>query len=377
MYSIRIWIEKIYFSLLKRAGTGSFWASLLLFPLIPLSLLYGFFFLVIRFLKRAKKKRVSNFCVTVGNIVMGGTGKTPLIAKILQEVGDRRALYVTRGYGTHVSYSNPPSIQKSAEVLFASGGDEALLLARRFPLLQFMISGSFGKTESLSSASVQKRIQSEIDWIIMDDGLQHDEIAFDLKIATVDAKNPYGYSWLLPRGLLRTLPSWALPQVDYIILTNCESLDAVLECAIMMEERWKKPVILMKTVLKRFFSTTGEGVALPAQTSIYIISGIAHPERIQWLLEESIDPFRIKGHYKAPDHASFSIEQIASWLAKEREKESNYPAILISTEKDWVRKEDWNLLPLPIFFMEIDYELLANMKSWLECIQKISCSKKK
>ncbi len=376
----RNWIEQHYFSLLAQADKGSLFAKLLLSPLVLLSFLYGIIFQVIKLLKKRRRQTFPTcFIMTVGNIVVGGTGKTPLIAKIVQEISDLGVVYIARGYGCRDAEECPTiDLLQASSVTYERCGDEATLLAKRFPRLDLIMSGRHGKQKAIRSIAENHSIEPTI--VLLDDGLQHDEIDFDLQIVTIDAQNPYGYGWLLPRGVLREYPEWRLPKVDYIVITNCRDSDDAKYLAAHIQNRWNKPVIAVKTVLKRFFSSDGKTVDVPDGSDIYLFSGIANPDRIITLLNKHVDPSRIKGHLTASDHAVLSPNEVTQWLhtcSAVYERRHDNGACLISTEKDWVRSNAWDTLPIPVYFMEIDQEILCGLDVWQECLEKIIQRKKR
>lgn len=156
--------------------------------------------------------------ISVGNIVAGGTGKTPAaiwIAKTLQQAGIRAAILL-RGYGR----------QSGSAVAFVSGstdstigGDEAAMTAIELPGVPVLV-GKDRYTAGLTAIHL-----CDVDAIILDDGFQHRKLVRDLDILTVDATQPFGIGKLLPAGTLRQPPS-ALSRADVILLTRTDLVES-------------------------------------------------------------------------------------------------------------------------------------------------------
>ncbi len=168
-----------------------------------------------------KQKRLSCTVISVGNIVVGGTGKTPAvaaIAKLLQNEGFQVAVLL-RGYRRHSS--EEITVVSNGEDLLCSreeSGDEADMLARQLPNIPIIV----GKQRYLTGKAAIDRFKSNV--LILDDGFQHRQLARDVDILTIDATQPYGTGALLPIGTLRE-PISALQRADIILLTRTDAVD--------------------------------------------------------------------------------------------------------------------------------------------------------
>ncbi|HEX8138356.1 MAG TPA: tetraacyldisaccharide 4'-kinase [Pyrinomonadaceae bacterium] len=158
--------------------------------------------------------------LSVGNITVGGTGKTPLVAWLARRVRaryDKRVCILTRGYGRaderrRVLVSDGTRILADAR----EGGDEPLLLAESLVGSAAVLS----EADRLAAALwAQENLHSEL--FILDDGFQHLRLERDLDIVTVDATNPFGGGRLLPRGRLRE-PLAGLKRAGLIVLTRAD-----------------------------------------------------------------------------------------------------------------------------------------------------------
>jgi len=188
--------------------------------LSPLGGLYGVAMKARRSLYRRGLLRVRKLSVpviSVGNLTMGGTGKTPLVQWIADDLAaaNRRVCILTRGYGRahphdRVIVSNGVEILSDAE----RAGDEALLLAESLKGRAALISDADRGSAALWAI---ENLGSEV--FVLDDGFQNLGLARNLDIVTIDATNPWGNRQLLPAGILRE-PLRELARADCILLTR-------------------------------------------------------------------------------------------------------------------------------------------------------------
>jgi tetraacyldisaccharide 4'-kinase len=142
--------------------------------------------------------------ISVGNLTLGGTGKTPCVEYIARyfRAQGRRVAILSRGYGSH-----------------AGPNDEARALEANLPDVPHLQDAD---RVALAVRAVQE-LGSEV--LILDDGFQHRRLARDLDLVLVDATNPWGYGYLFPRGLLRERPV-ELRRASAVILTRCNQVEA-------------------------------------------------------------------------------------------------------------------------------------------------------
>jgi tetraacyldisaccharide 4'-kinase len=184
--------------------------------LYPLSLLFGVGVAVRRLLYRAGALRVERMpvpVIVVGNITVGGTGKTPLVLWLAQRLLDSglRPGIITRGYrGTERLQEVTPRSDP------AQTGDEALLLARR------ALCPVFAARDRVAAGRALLATYPDCDVLISDDGLQHYRLARDIEIAVVDGERALGNGLLLPAGPLRESKS-RLERVDAVVFNGKQS----------------------------------------------------------------------------------------------------------------------------------------------------------
>ena len=249
--------------------------------LMPLSCAYGAVAAARRYLylKRVRRsKRAARPVVIVGNLSVGGTGKTPLVCWLVARLTERgfKPGIVTRGYGG--SSRNVRLIERSDDPGVV--GDESIVLARRTD-----VPVAAGRDRP---AAAQLLVNAGCDVIVSDDGLQHYAFARDCEIVVVDGDRRFGNGWLLPAGPLRETPA-RLATADAIVVNGGRPL---LEGALGMRLEGKRALALVGDAAHPLDHFAGK--------SVHALAGIGHPERFfNMLRAHGID---VTGH-PLPDHA--------------------------------------------------------------------------
>ena len=166
-----------------------------------------------------RRHRLPCRVISVGNLTVGGTGKTPMtiyMARYLQSIG-YRVVVLSRGYGGRVQRRG--AIVSDGQSIYLdpdSAGDEAFMMAAKLTGIPVLV----GKDRYQSGVNAIQKFQAEV--IILDDGYQHLRLQRDLNLLLLDARNPFGNGNLLPRGPMRA-PISSGNQADAIIFTRCPS----------------------------------------------------------------------------------------------------------------------------------------------------------
>lgn len=273
--------------------------------LLPFSLLFALIITIRRYLYRLGWFPIYRFSVpviVVGNIAVGGTGKTPLVialANILKEKGYQPGI-VSRGYGGK-KHHTPYWIK--AEDKPSDVGDEPILLlqATNCPVVVCV---------DRVKAVTHLLHHSSCNIIISDDGLQHYQLGRDIEIAVVDGVRRYGNGWLLPAGPLRE-PVSRLSQVDFVMVNGGNTSDPYY---FTLEANQIVSLVTSKAMKLTDF---------PKQ-AIHAVAGIGRPERFFEQLEQL--GFKVQKH-AFPDHYAFQ--------AKDLDYADNLPIMM--TEKDAVK----------------------------------------
>ncbi len=277
----------------------------------------------------AKPRSAGVSVVSVGNITAGGTGKTPLVIKILQKLTDvgkeKQAAVLSRGYGRRLKgYKVIKDIPS-----FDEAGDEVKIIKEKFPRIPVYVGGNRYK-------SARNAVKNGARILILDDGFQSREIKRNIDIVVIDATDPFGGGALLPAGRLRE-PLRNLKRADCVVINRSGQVEGR-----KISEIKKKiyninkdiSVFLSVEKLKEFKEIKGRRHAGPSHfkgKKILALSGIGNPEGFYNLLESSgleIDKkFEFKDHYRWSDKELANIDGFVYRKGM----------IIITTQKDAAR----------------------------------------
>ena len=250
--------------------------------------------------------------ICIGNFTAGGGGKTPTaiaVAKVLMEAGERPC-FLTRGYGGKTQGPVLAAKDQSA----AEVGDETLLLAVHAPTVVAADRAAGAKLIEGTDATV----------IVMDDGFQNPQLAKDFSLIVVDAATGLGNGLVMPAGPLRAPLDKQMPRADGLLLIGEGGKTAPLAKSF---EAANKPV------LKARMTPRGDARWLGILPVIGF-AGIANPKKFYATLSQS--GARLTGTRSFPDHHPYTERQAERLLRWARE----WNAMLVTTEKDWVRLPD-------------------------------------
>jgi len=251
--------------------------------LTPLSLLYRFITAVRRLAYRLgilRTTRIPLPVIVVGNITVGGTGKTPLVAWLAEHLRARGYLpgIVSRGYGGQAGHWPQPVEADSDPAMV---GDEAVLLAALTGCPMAVAPDRVAAARALVA-------QGQCDIIISDDGLQHYALERDVELAVVDGERRFGNGLLLPAGPLRE-PLARLRQVDLVVVNGRGHADEY-SMTLQQGEACRLDDSAMTQPLQAFGSQR-----------VHAVAGIGHPERFFSALQRA--GLQLETHAFADHHA--------------------------------------------------------------------------
>jgi tetraacyldisaccharide 4'-kinase len=292
----------------------------------PLSLPYG---LVARFRARAyregilRQRHLQGVVISVGNLTVGGTGKTPMVLWIAERLlaEGKKVGILTRGYRGKTVAESVSKSQTTARSETVSTSDEVQLL--QFRLGDRVVLG-VGADRYKSGVALVDR---GINWFILDDGFQYLQLARNVDIVLVDASNPFGGGHVLPAGRLRE-PRSALERADLIVITRSGHAPAIES---VIRRHSDAPVFYARTELTSIYSSSHSQLTASESRSktLFAFCGIGNPAAFIADLRDW--SFQIVGHKFFPDHHRYSPSDIA---AIEKEARETGAAGLICTEKD-------------------------------------------
>lgn len=281
--------------------------------------------------------------ISVGNLTVGGTGKTPMVLWLCEQMlaRGRKPAVLSRGY------------KASSE----GQADELLMLSKRCPQAIGVAHPDRYRAGRLAIEEYQVRAA------VLDDGFQHRRLGRDLDIVMIDATRPFGYGYILPRGLLRE-PMRGLMRADIVVLTRCDQVEVEQLKAIQRKIRWWNDRL---TIVQSVHQPDGfrdlAGRDCPTPTGrIGCLAGIARPDAFERTLADMDLAPAARLHW--PDHHDYNEadrQVIEEWMRGERLD------TVVTTEKDAVKLEklglDW---PVPVAVLKVGIAFTGDGRAVIE-----------
>jgi len=270
--------------------------------------------------------------ISVGNLAMGGTGKTPMVvwlARLFSEEGYRVGI-VSRGYGG--VESRRVTVVSDGENILADqaiSGDEPLMLARQLSGIPVLCST---KRVKAGKAAIEK---FNCNVLVLDDGFQHRYLARDLDVVMLDSRDPYGSNRVFPRGTLRERAA-ALARAQVLVLSRFDGSEGAEKNREILRRQWPDKIIASATYRPiRIFAAADQRERPPNSlraSRLAAFAGIARPDAFF----QSVHNLGARLVYTAalPDHYPLTSELLASLV---RQASRFKPELWLTTEKDWVR----------------------------------------
>ena len=329
-------------------------------PLAALSFLYGLG-VKLRMRGAPLKKVLPGFVLSLGNLTVGGTGKTPAAAMIAEwalEQGYKPAI-LSRGYGRKsqqkvLEVSNGKAVLSSP----AESGDEPYLLAKKLKRVPVVIS------KSRYEAGLLTQEKHGTDFYILDDGFQHIALEKDLDIVLLDATRPFGNLHLLPWGPLRE-PVHHMERADAFMLTRSgEGSTAILLDFLSKKfpgkALFRSRHLPEKVVFPRSWKTFGPAYLLGKRVAAFC--GIARPEHFRDTLKKLGAEIILFKAFR--DHHPYSRAEIEEMILSAKSADC-----LMTTEKDWVRVENLGVHDDKLCFLTIKFELMAEREGFFNMVK--------
>lgn len=305
-----------------------------------------------------KSHRLGCPVVSIGNLTVGGTGKTPaveLAVRTLIEL-DHRPAVVSRGYGRRTHgiqiVADAASIRLDAE----EGGDEPFLLARRLPGVPVVV----GSNRYAAARHAMARFG--VTAIVLDDGFQHRTLAKDVEIVMARARAPWGNGRLLPGGPLRE-PLSALGRAALIVVTGADGPHDVAEVAEAARRHAPGTPVLAARHVPTECWEVGSMKEQPLTSllgkRLFGFAGIGSPDGFRRTLAETgvIET----GFARFADHHWYTREDLRDLDAAAAARGADG---LVTTEKDWVRLRRLPVTRRPIYALGVRLVLLSGEAAW-------------
>lgn len=302
--------------------------------------------------KRKESVRLPAPVLSVGNLTVGGTGKSPLVDCLARLLGgrDRRVGIVSRGYGRRsegvVVVSDGTSILASSR----EAGDEPMLLARRNPAACVVVGEDRVEAGRIALNALG------CDTLLLDDGFQHRRIRRDLDLLVIDASNPWGNGQLLPGGPLRE-PLSSFRRAGGVVLSHADRSSPEEELIRVVREYTDAPIFRTYHSPSFWKGLAGEDrqkADILRGRRVVAFSGIGNPESFRRTLETM--EIEVAESIVFRDHHWYTRRSLDRIL---RTAERWGADAVVTTEKDAVRLPEGWYPELPAYALGIDLEFIG------------------
>jgi tetraacyldisaccharide 4'-kinase len=312
-----------------------------------------------------KSKRLDAFVISVGNLTLGGTGKTPMVNYIARYLKreDRSVVILTRGYGRKSKErrilndprqeapksSSNNDAQNPPLTSYLEYGDEPLMLARALPDVPIVID----KNRYESGRLAEQELHADV--LVLDDGFQHLALERDLNILLLDATDPFGGFEMAPFGRLRE-PLYGLKRADLVIITRADkAFDQAQTSAIIKYFCGDKiPVMYFYSTITSLRLLTSEDIYDASEFvgwNVVAMCGIGNPQAFsEDLLQIGMS---IAAENFFPDHHAYTQEDLDKVVQTARHTGAD---AIVTTEKDAVRLAGINYGDMPIYAAQLEIQ---------------------
>lgn len=380
-------VERFLLHLIAKPGADQghdFWVRMLLWFLRQLSHLYGGAVMLRHWLFDCGIFRYYTLgcqVISVGNLTVGGTGKTPVVEVIARELAKegRKVAILSRGYKkvepgfwekisgiiTMRELRRPPRVVSDGQNLLlnsAMSGDEPYMLAANVPEACVLVDKNRVKSGLYAIHKLG------CDTLILDDGFQYLHLKHMVEIVLVDYTNPFGNGNVLPRGILRE-PVKHISKADYIFITKSTGSGSDKLRQYLRQYNQKAEIIECchrARYLRGVFSDEELPLTWLKDKWVVAVSGIAVPRGFENELKkhgaELLERFRFADHHR------YSQQEIINMINDAVKLKA---AALITTEKDAVRFPELRRVDVPVYYLRVDIELLSGAEDFNSCISRI------
>jgi len=310
-------------------------------------------------LKFVKSKKLESKVISVGNITLGGTGKTPLVIYLgegLKERGEDFAI-LTRGY----KRENKEMMEiKNKRFCWKKVGDEPYMLSARLPDVSIFVN------KNRLVAGKKALAEYNVRTLILDDGFQYWNLKRDVNVLMIDCLNPFGGGKIFPAGFLRE-PLSALKRADIFVLnkadqaTNVEEIKRVLNRYNSEALKVESLYLLDSIRCLEDYSFVNPG-ALRGK-SVTAFSGIANSSSFGKTLDQLA--VKILMHFEFSDHFPYGEKDI---LEVEKDSLRLGAQAILTTEKDAVRIPEMDCLRIPLYLVRIKLQITKGEKDFWKTI---------
>jgi tetraacyldisaccharide 4'-kinase len=302
------------------------------------------------------RRRLERPVISIGNVAVGGSGKTPAVAhvaRLLADMGERPSI-LTRGYARALPLDGVTVVSDGERMLadLDRAGDEPLMLARQLPRIPVLVSAD----RRLAGLLAERRLGCTVH--VLDDGFQHFQLERDVDLVLVspeDVEQPA----TLPAGRLRE-PLDVVRRASAVIVTTADRDQAAaaahalgLSAFFRLRRSLDRP---------RLVEPAGRVVSPAAGTRVLAVAGLARPER--FFVDLAQEGWTVADHLVFRDHHRYTAEDVSTIASAMRAARA---VMVMTTEKDLMRLLPLRPLPMPVAWvpMQVSIEPASEFREWL------------
>ena len=329
-----------------------------------------------------KPKKLPCFVISIGNLTVGGTGKTPMtiyMAKLLKSLGYKVAI-ISRGYKGGADKTG--GIVSNGHTIFMEpekAGDEPFMMAAKLENIPVVV----GRNRYKAGRLAIKEFDPDV--IVLDDAFQHLNLKRDIDIVLLDCGRPFGNAHLLPRGILRE-PISALKRSDAFVLTRSDSVPDYVRQTFMdkIENLAPGRLVFRSFHVPNFYKPVNDTKSIPGIELQNFAPDLLHGRRVVAFsglarnndFRRTVESLKcdLIDFFEFPDHHKYTEMDLQTIIQSSINAQAEF---ILSTEKDYVRipgKTSWPV-ELVIIGIELSFENDENafidfIKNRLEGIRK-------
>lgn len=319
--------------------------------------------------------------IAIGNLTVGGTGKTPVVEKFARELQNqgRTVAILSRGYRSKPppllkrlinkllwrNETTPPRVVSDGKSLLLdseTAGDEPYMLASNLKDVIVLVDKDRVKS---GRYAIQK---FGCDTLLLDDGFQYWKLRGRRRdIVLIDCQQPFGNEHLLPRGTLRE-PPWHLRRANTIFITKSNGDSSALRARIAKLNPTAGIIECVHHPLyfEDLFTGQQHGIDFIAGKKLAALSGIAQPESFEASLRQLGGTLVYSKRFA--DHHRFSQQEVLNCINRGKKRQA---AIILTTQKDAVRFPKLDRRDLPIYFMRVEIKIISGASDFHDCVRQI------
>jgi tetraacyldisaccharide 4'-kinase len=323
---------------------------------------------------RLKSRRLPCPVISVGNLALGGTGKTPLVVHLAERIRKMgyRPVILSRGY-RGLAEKNGAVVSNGRNLLCDArqAGDEPYLMAALLPAVPVVV----GRDRYRNGMDAARRFQPDL--MILDDGFQHLQLKRDLDLLLLDAQRPFGNGHILPRGTLRE-PAASLLDADAVVLTRCRQAGGGVRDDLIRRAKPRPVFSTDHQPAVRKVLASGQPVGAPAigcgpdpgidfkEKRVFAFAGLGSNEAFFHAM--AVLGARLQGTQGFDDHHPFTGDDLGRIVKMAQRVGAN---TLMTTDKDFVRLPPDVRLPFELIVMGVRIDFGEQSTAWREYIERV------